>query len=110
MGLSQTAVGRELGITFQQLQKNEWGINRIDASRLYALSKILAVPVEYFFEDLPPPARDLARQAGRREISAAPDDSDAETLKLVHVYYLIDDHKLRAKLLELCRALGEAEE
>ena len=57
LGLSQSAVGRELGITFQQLQKNAWGINRIGASRLYLLSKILDVPVAYFFEGLPNEAR-----------------------------------------------------
>ena len=51
--MSQTAVGERLEITFQQLQKNEWGINRIGASRLYKLSQILDVPIGYFFEDLP---------------------------------------------------------
>jgi len=110
LGLSQSAVGKELGITFQQLQKNEWGINRIGASRLYALSKILAVPVEYFFENMPAPARKLGRQAGRPEDTGArPAADDAETLRLVRAFYRIDDPKLRSKLMELCRALGDEE-
>ncbi len=50
LGLSQTAVAVQLGLTFQQVQKYERGYNRVSASRLYDLSKILNVDVEYFFE------------------------------------------------------------
>ncbi len=50
LGLSQEAVSRTIGLTFQQLQKYEHGTNRISASRLYQLATILNVPVNYFFE------------------------------------------------------------
>ena len=50
LGLSQTAVAVQLGLTFQQVQKYERGYNRVSASRLYDLSKILNVDIEYFFE------------------------------------------------------------
>jgi transcriptional regulator with XRE-family HTH domain len=50
--LSQTDVARELDLSFQQIQKYEIGSNRIAASRLYELSKILDVPTSYFFEGL----------------------------------------------------------
>ncbi|MGD9294455.1 MAG: helix-turn-helix transcriptional regulator [Roseobacter sp.] len=50
--LSQTDVARELNLSFQQIQKYEIGSNRIAASRLYELSRILDVPTSYFFEGL----------------------------------------------------------
>jgi transcriptional regulator with XRE-family HTH domain len=51
-GLSQQAVAEALGLTFQQVQKYERGVNRISASKLYAASQILQVDVRYFFEGL----------------------------------------------------------
>ena len=50
LGLSQSAVAVQLGLTFQQVQKYESGYNRVSASRLYDLSKILNADIEYFFE------------------------------------------------------------
>ncbi len=49
-GMSQAALGDDLGISFQQVQKYERGSNRISASRLYDLCRIFKVPVMYFFE------------------------------------------------------------
>jgi transcriptional regulator with XRE-family HTH domain len=54
--MSQEALGDELGLTFQQVQKYEKGANRIGASRLQAISQILGVPVSFFFEGAPQPA------------------------------------------------------
>jgi transcriptional regulator with XRE-family HTH domain len=53
IGVSQEALARKLGVTFQQIQKYENGQNRVGASRLYQLSLALRVPVGFFFEDLP---------------------------------------------------------
>ena len=50
LGLSQSAVAVQLGLTFQQVQKYERGYNRVSASRLYDLSKVLRVDIAYFFE------------------------------------------------------------
>ncbi len=50
LGISQTKISEMLGITFQQVQKYEKGLNRIGSSRLYEFSKILKVPVSYFFD------------------------------------------------------------
>ncbi len=52
LNMSQEALGERLSLTFQQIQKYEKGINRISASRLYEISKILDVPLDYFFEAL----------------------------------------------------------
>jgi transcriptional regulator with XRE-family HTH domain len=53
LGMSQEKLGAALGLTFQQVQKYEKGTNRIGASRLQHVSRILQVPVEYFFEGTP---------------------------------------------------------
>lgn len=50
--MSQTDVAKNLNLSFQQIQKYEIGSNRIAASRLYELSRILDVPTSYFFEGL----------------------------------------------------------
>lgn len=53
LGMSQEGLGEQLAVTFQQIQKYEKGTNRISASRLYEVSKIFDVPVDYFFDGLP---------------------------------------------------------
>ena len=52
LGMSQEKLGESLGLTFQQIQKYEKGANRIGASRLFELARILGVNVQYFFEEL----------------------------------------------------------
>src|SRR4051812_27851177 len=51
-GLSQEAVAKSVGITFQQIQKYERGVNRMSASRLFEFAKVLAVPIMYFFDGI----------------------------------------------------------
>lgn len=52
-GLSQTQLGKEIGVTFQQIQKYEKGTNRMGSSRLVRIGRTLGIPVSYFFEGLP---------------------------------------------------------
>src|SRR3954462_15998248 len=54
VGLSQEKLGEMIGLTFQQAQKYERGSNRIGASRLYELSRVLDVPVSFFFDETDP--------------------------------------------------------
>src|SRR5690349_12335677 len=54
LGISQEKLGEMIGLTFQQVQKYERGANRIGASRLYELSRVLDVPVSFFFDDTDP--------------------------------------------------------
>ena len=51
--MSQEKLGEAIGLTFQQVQKYERGANRIGASRLFDLSRVLDVPVSFFFDDMP---------------------------------------------------------
>src|SRR5271167_1933565 len=50
IGMSQEKLGDLLGLTFQQVQKYEKGVNRIGAGRLFEVSRILNVPVDFFYE------------------------------------------------------------
>ena len=52
MGLSQEAIAKAVGITFQQVQKYEKGANAMNASRLYEFAQFMQVPVAYFFEGI----------------------------------------------------------
>ncbi len=101
MGLSQDALAGPIGLSFQQLQKYEKGGNRISAGRLYDLSKLLGVPVQYFFDGLEGPATDAAADLdGMRS---------RETLELVRDYHRIHEAAVRKCLLELMRSLGDME-
>src|SRR3954468_9912069 len=53
LGMSQEKLGEALGLTFQQVQKYERGVNRIGASRLFDLARVLDVPIGFFFDDMP---------------------------------------------------------
>ena len=70
LGLSQEAIGKAIGVTFQQIQKYERGINRMGASRLYDFSRSLGVPVSYFFEGYGDYANDEMEQYALSEAAA----------------------------------------
>ena len=112
LGMSQEKLGTALGLTFQQVQKYERGANRIGASRLYDLSRILDVPVSFFFDAMPPMAASHGGQPGLSEGGAPSFDADPlakrETLELVRAYYKITNPQVRRKLFELTKSLGAA--
>ncbi len=60
LGMTQTKLGDALGLTFQQVQKYERGANRIGSSRLFDLARVLDVPVEFFFEEMPAAVSDVS--------------------------------------------------
>jgi len=109
LGLSQEKLGAAIGLTFQQVQKYERGANRIGASRLHELSRVLDVPVQFFFDDTDP-VRAPAIPNGFAEPPAEAFDSDplrrAETRELVAAYYAIEDPAVRRRLFGLARALA----
>ena len=63
LGMSQEQLGTELNITFQQVQKDERGANRISASRFWDIGQILDVPISYFFYDM---SQDTMKSSPRR--------------------------------------------
>jgi transcriptional regulator with XRE-family HTH domain len=115
LGLSQEKLGEAVGLTFQQIQKYERGANRIGASRLYEFSRILDVPVSFFFDDMAERSR-VSEQgsyalADQPQAPLEPDPlTRRETLELVRAYYRISDPQVRRRLFELTKSLGTSED
>ena len=114
--MSQGKLGAAIELTFQQVQKYERGTNRIGASRLYQLGKVLDVPVSFFFDDMPP---EIAQTGQRRligfsESEAAVYEVDTlakrETLELVRAYYRIKNEIVRKRVYQLAKTLAKADE
>jgi transcriptional regulator with XRE-family HTH domain len=115
LGMSQERLAQLLGLTFQQIQKYERGVNRIGSSRLYELGQILDVPISFFFDDMaesghapdllaPGLAEDPAEFAfdGTRDLQL----DKRETLEFVRAYNRIVDPAVRKRLFELAKALA----
>ncbi|MGD9637807.1 MAG: helix-turn-helix domain-containing protein [Alphaproteobacteria bacterium] len=122
LGMSQEKLASILGLTFQQVQKYERGMNRIGASRLWDLSNVLRVPVSFFFEEI---NQETANQSPRMIITEnaevfelqeepSPYETDPmskkETLELVKAYYKISNQKIAKNLYELIMALSKNSE
>ena len=113
LGMSQEKLGDAIGLTFQQVQKYERGANRIGSSRLFDLSRVLDVPIAFFFDEMP---GDVAASSPAQTRGMAEDPvsyeldpmAKRETLELVRAYYKITDPHVRKRLFELTKALGAA--
>ncbi len=108
LGLSQTVLGNEIGVSFKQVQKYENGANRIGAGGLYEISLALQTDVETFFEGAP-------NNVEFKKLGAASDDPitvgiDHECEKLIEAYYAIPDRQLRLNFLSLLRTLSGEDE
>lgn len=107
IGMSQERLGELLGLTFQQVQKYEKGVNRIGAGRLFEVSRILGVPIHYFYENVP--------EAGGKSTGFAEPESppviefvsSGEGLQLSLAFMRIKDPKVRKRVLDLVKSLGE---
>lgn len=114
LGLSQTALADSLDLTFQQVQKYEKGSNRVGASRLYQISRVLDVPVAYFFEEMPDELNPSAPNTGGPSENSGTPEQDTmlrrETLELVRAYYKIEAPTVRRRMRELIKAMATAQE
>jgi transcriptional regulator with XRE-family HTH domain len=116
LGMSQEKLGEAIGLTFQQVQKYERGANRIGASRLFDLSRVLDVPVSFFFDDMPADPDSIPTSDGsvggfgeEKSTSFEPDPmAKRETLELVRAYYRITDPQVRKRLFELTKSVANA--
>ena len=108
IGMSQERLGELLGLTFQQVQKYEKGINRIGAGRLFEVAGILGVPISFFYEDAD--ANGTAR--GFSEAGEPPPVMEflasGEGLQLSLAFMRIKDMKVRRRILDLVRSLADA--
>ncbi|MBR6663864.1 MAG: helix-turn-helix transcriptional regulator [Alphaproteobacteria bacterium] len=120
LGLSQDRLATLLGLTFQQVQKYERGMNRVGASRLWDISKVLETPIGFFFEDMD---KSVASQSPRmfnlpeEEINFLEEEEETytvdpmqkkETLELVKAYYKIPNRKAARHLFDLIIAMSKS--
>ena len=121
LGLSQERLGESLGLTFQQVQKYERGLNRVGASRLFDLSRVLDVPIAFFFDDMPEHLSGLHGSGHNTfHVGGFADRQDAfgtdealhrrETLELVRAYYRITDPAVRKRVFDLVKSMGPPDE
>lgn len=107
LGMSQIAVAKAMGVTFQQIQKYEKGTNRMNASRLHQCARLLKVSVAYFFEGLEQPPSKPALPATVIEFDHYSLASDRESLELMKALKRLKEPKVRKKLADLIRAVAE---
>lgn len=116
LGLSQERLGDALGLTFQQVQKYERGINRVGASRLFDLARVLDVPISFFFDDMPEPLGSRAPNLAPAGFGGMPEAQEGpgaesvmnrrETIDLLRAYYRISDPAVRKRVFDLIRSLA----
>lgn len=108
IGMSQERLGELLGLTFQQVQKYEKGVNRIGAGRLFDVARILGVPIEYFYESVTSQlsgARGFSEDGGSSPVMEFV--SSGEGLQLSLAFMRIKDPRVRKRVLDLVRSLAE---
>ena len=106
ISMSQERLAELLGVTFQQVQKYEKGVNRIAASRLFAISAALDMPVARFYDGLPVAgdARGVAEEGADyiHDALATP-----EGAQLMALFASIKSQKVRRRVLDLVKALAD---
>jgi transcriptional regulator with XRE-family HTH domain len=114
LGISQVGLAEAIGLTFQQVQKYEKGLNHVSSSRLYELAEMLDVSIPYFFDEMSggvsaqtPSALMKAKQRPENEQEADP-LARRETLELVRAYYRIPDPVVRKRLGDLVKAVARS--
>lgn len=109
LGLSQTAVAKAVGLTFQQLQKYERGANRISASKLFAMAAVLSVSANWFFDGLPDPVASEGEMKDGAEANARPILAflmSPEGLELARLFPAVPK-TARRQILNLCHAMAD---
>ena len=101
-GTTQQQLAEAVGIKFQQIQKYETGMNRVSASRLWDISKVLDVQISFFFEGLD----DSVEESNAGGGGAGDVLTDKEALELLRSYYAIPENQ-RRRLFDLARVLSD---
>jgi transcriptional regulator with XRE-family HTH domain len=106
LGMSQTKLADGLGLTFQQVQKYEKGMNRIGASRLQHLASILQVPVPFFFEGLPAADEPKSHAAGLPHSAVFEFLATNDGVRLARAFTRILDAKLRRSIVDVTEQIS----
>ena len=104
-GMPQKELAKQLGISFQQVQKYESGANRISASKLWQLCDVLDVVPGYFFEGLSG-ARARTGQGDSASENDATSRSARQVLDLNQAFQKIPDSRVRRQVVQLVKTLG----
>ncbi len=115
LGMSQESIGQSIGVTFQQIQKYERGINRMGASRIFDFARVLGVPVSYFFDGFEVAVSHKAPgfaygMAEKEEPFEHQKLTSRETLELVRAYYRVRQPAVRKRMFELIKSLADKPE
>jgi len=107
LGISQSVLADSIGLTFQQVQKYERGSNRISASKLHDIAKVLQVPIAYFFEGFreSDPAEGFAESESEQTVNGFL--MTGEGIELAAAFPRIRNGKHRRRILELVRSLAD---
>lgn len=105
LNLSQEKLGEKIGVTFQQVQKYEKGLNRIGASRLKTIADALGTDVSYFFDGRPDAISCGINEPNNDEIHC----STAESAALIRAFQKIKDKDVRARVLSLINSLSKTQ-
>ena len=110
VGLSLEKLGDSMGLTHQQIQKYEKGVNRIGASRLFKLSQVLEVPVQFFFEGMPSAGRSANTGMAERDNDAFLYEflNTRDGLELNRAFIKVGDTNVRRSVIDLVRSLGRS--
>lgn len=99
--LSQSALGRTIGVSFQQIQKYENGTNRVGASRLVQIAQALHVPLDMFFQRVDSP---VAKRDGVEDPVALLSNSQA--LRVARAFSAISDSRIRISIVMLLETIA----
>ena len=104
--LSQSDLADRLGVSFQQVQKYEKGVNRVGASRLQQIATALDVPVTFFFDD-----DGLGKRAsdGKREVESLLFIDSAVSLRLLRAYASVKNQTVQRQFVSLIESIAASE-
>jgi transcriptional regulator with XRE-family HTH domain len=113
LGMSQEKLGEQLGLTFQQVQKYEKGVNRIGASRLFDLAQVLGVPIQFFYEAMPSSVSGQMAAPGLADKSGEPYVADflssRDSVELNKAFARITDPRIRRSIVDMVRSIAGEE-
>ena len=108
LGMSQEKLGEALGLTFQQVQKYEKGVNRIGAGRLQRISEALEVPISFFFSGST--SGNATREAAGGAESIFGFMQTSGSVRIVKAFHKIKSRKARQLLVEMAEELANVED
>ena len=114
LGISQEKLGEHLGVTFQQIQKYEKGANRVGSGRLHRIAAFFGVPESFFYDGMSDARSDGSDTPGSFQEPPGPEYtadflSTPEGAQLSQAFLRIRDRKVRRRVVDLVRALADAE-